>query len=370
MKRLTVPQTKKLMIGHAGTLSIRSWDKSEIEIRYRGELINDLLDDKLTISCESDLLISVPEISNIIVDKTEDNCKIFGRFDNLIINKVIGNLEIESLKIGQIGKVGGNCKIGDVENSLQIEKIEGNCYLNKGQGKIKIEKINGNFHGIVENIEIDCKVGGNIHLQIKDFSRTDNQIKAGGNIRLLITECNDISFIGTSGGSYHLEIGGDMIKGKSGKFNKNIGSGQKSVILSAGGSLKISDHEDITTGNMEFASQDEKGWSDLEKVADNHFSDLTSIDFPDMDGISKKFEKLNKFKDLKINKIVGNSGFDDNFPEGRDEGILNHDKDAEFEIRKKVQPVSEEEKMIILKMLQDKKITAEEADRLLNALEQ
>jgi hypothetical protein len=36
----------------------------------------------------------------------------------------------------------------------------------------------------------------------------------------------------------------------------------------------------------------------------------------------------------------------------------------------KSSPISTEEKMMILHMLQDKKITAEEADRLLRALEQ
>ena len=83
MKCFTVPQTKILKIEHADELNIRSWNNSEIEIRYQGELKNDLQGDTLTISCESDLLISLPEKTKIIIDKIDGNCKIHGEFENL-----------------------------------------------------------------------------------------------------------------------------------------------------------------------------------------------------------------------------------------------------------------------------------------------
>lgn len=373
MKYLSVPQTKILQIEHADELYIRSWNKSEIEFRYQGELKNDLQGELLTVSCESNLLISLPGNTKIIIDKIDGNCKIYGKFENLVIDRIPGNLEIGSLTNGQINRVGGNCKIGNVISSLQIEKIGGNCNLINSEGKIKFEKIGGNFHGFGENIQIECRAVGNIQLQIKDFSESDNQIQAGGNVRLYVTNGKNFSLNGSGRGGFQLKLGDELIQGKSGKFNKSIGAGQKSVILSAGGSLKISDREEMSKVINDLSENDEKEWNDLEKRADSHFGSTNKFDIRDLEGIDKKLDELIKIKDRKLNKIIDNSGY---FDSEADHLLDDRDiKSSEHiiskpEIQKEAQPVTEEEKMIVLKLLQDKKITAEEADRLLQALEQ
>ena len=374
MKCFTIPQTKILQIEHADELYIRSWNNSEIEIRYQGELKNDLQGDILAISCKSDLIISLPENTKIIIDKIDGNCKIYGKFENLIIGRIPGNLEINSIINGQIDKVGGNCKIGKIMSSLQIAKIGGNCYLNHIGGKIKIEKIGGNFHGFGENIQIECWAGGNIHLKIKDFSASDNQINAGGNVRLFVTNGNNISLSGVGKGGFQFQLGDELLKGKSGKFNKSIGTGQKSVAISAGGSLKISDQEEMSTANSELSDNNEIIWNDLEKKAENHSKYINKFGLSDEEGIDKKLDEIINTKEHKLSKIVENSGYSDfefDIPFDKSEiEFGEHTNTKPVLNQKKSQPVTEEEKMIVLKMLQDKKITAEEADRLLQALEQ
>lgn len=373
MKCISVPQTKILQIEHADELNIRSWNKSEIEFRYHGELKNDLQGDILTISCKSNLLISLPGNTKIIIDKIDRNCKIYGKFENLIVDRIPGNLEIDSIKNAQIDRVGGNCKIGNVISSLQIEKIGGNCHINNCEGKLKLEKIGGNFHGFGENIQIECRAGGNINLQIKDFSESENQIRAGGNVRLYVTNGNNLSLNGSGNGGFQLKLGDELLKGKSGKFNKSIGNGQKSVILSAGGSLKISDQEEMPAAINELTENIEKEWSDLEKRADSHFKNISKFGITDIEGIDKKLDEFIKIKEQKLNNILENSGYSDfesGFPLDKRGTEFSEHTITKPADQKDVQPVTEEEKMIVLKMLQDKKITAEEADRLLKALEQ
>ena len=117
----------------------------------------------------------------------------------------------------------------------------------------------------------------------------------------------------------------------------------------------------------------EKEWNDLEKRADSQFKIANKFGIRDLEGIDKKLDELIKIKDRKLNKIVDNSGYSD-FE--TDNAMDNRDiKSSEHIIKNPVvqkvsQPVTEEEKMIVLELLQDKKITAEEADRLLQALEQ
>ena len=299
--------------------------------------------------------------------------KFMENLKTFIIGRIPGNLEVNSIINAQIEKVAGNCKIGKTLGSLQITKIGGNCYLNHCEGKLKFEKIGGNFQGFGENIQIECKVGGNIQLQIKDFSASDNQINAGGNVRLLITNGTNLSLSGAGKGGFYLKLGDELLRGKIGKFNKSIGTGQKSVAVSAGGSLKISDQEEMPVTINQSSKNIEKEWNDLEKRGDSQFKISNKFGIPDLEGIDKKIDEFVSTIEHKVNKIVENSGYSDF------ENDTAMDKsDIEFgditnrqpAVQKVSQPVTEEEKMIVLKMLQDKKITAEEADRLLQALEQ
>lgn len=351
-------------------LFIRSWDKSEIEVQFPEELDYDQQNNSLSISSKTDLIISAPVNTKLYIERTGGNCKINGNLDTKKIIKVSGNLNIESITNSEIIKVGGNCNIGSVEESLQIEKIGGNCHLKNVSGKIVLGKIGGNLSISGTDYHLDCKAGGNIHIQIKDFLDNENQVIAGGNVNLLLTEGTNLDIQGSSNGGYQLEIGGDRLTGKIGDFHKTIGNGDKSVIVSAGGNLKLSDQGKIESHNLEFMESDHIISDGIDSI--NNIED--DLDFHEISNLDKKIKNsLNNFggkvkgKVLeKLEKLGSNEKLED-ILQNNPVSLNENDNHAPVQ---NSQSVSEEEKMIVLKMLQEKKISAEEADRLLQALEE
>lgn len=371
-------QVKKLEIVAHQNLFIRSWNEDGVEIRYPSKDYIDIEnnDGELEIHSRVDCLISAPKELILYLENVRKNCKISGQFQNVTIEYVGGNLEIESLDLGVIEKVGGNLKIGEVSKSITIEKVGGNFALVKNNGGILCEKIGGDFIANGISGGLDCSVGGNIVLSNTNFVRSSTSLKAGGNIKISYVGAPNFHLEAKSGGGYHIELGKDTFKGIYRTLDHVFGSGEPYVNLRAGGSIKINVKTQDAIPEIHFMQPDDLSWNELERKIESKQTIFDDFSIPDMNFLDNHFEDEIIMKTQVIESQIQKAmeKLDKKFVNNFDvfTNLGSHQKrDASEQQPKPVKnPVSNEEKMMILKMLQDKKITAEEADRLLNTLEQ
>lgn len=378
MEKAYFEKIKNLEIVAHRNLFIRNWDEDGVEIRIpsRDKIDIENYAGELEINSRVDCLISAPKDTIITIENVRKNCKISGQFQNLTIEYVGGNLEIESLEIGLIENVGGNLRIGEVTKSITIEKIGGNFALAKNNGEILCEKVGGDLIANGLSGGLDCSVGGNIVLANTNFVRSSTSLKAGGNIKISYVGIPNFHLEAKSGGGYHIELGKDSFKGIYRTLDHIFGSGEPYVNLRAGGSIKINAKSQEILPDIQFMLSDDSSWDELERKVEEKQNNLEDFSIPDMDFMDRHFEDEIMMKTQVIESRIQKAmeKLDKKFLNNLDVFTnlgANQKSEVPVQTPKPVKnSVSNEEKMMILKMLQDKKITAEEAEKLLSTLEQ
>lgn len=373
MKTLIYQNVDHIVIDVKKNLFIRSWDRSEVEIRFveNKKLEIDQDQGNVTISGNTHCMISAPESTDMLIEHAGGNCKVFGKFDNMTIEDIGGNLQIESIGNGLVERVGGNFYIGSVHHGLNVEKVGGNLNLASAMMPVQIEKVGGNLFVSGTLNDLACSTGGNINLFVEEVSGSNLSLRAGGNIHIGYKGTADVTITAKSAGGYNFQIGESVIKGHMGSIEKSFGSGSADWVLKAGANISILPVEKAPFSSVSFEDMDDAHWEEIaEKVQARNISNLDFSDFGEdfseeirmkTSGIENRVQKaLEKFQQSGVWDIS--------------DSAINYRsaaKSASTPAPSKSSPaVSNEERMLILQMLQDKKITAEEADRLLSALEQ
>ena len=140
--------------------------------------------------------------------------------------------------------------------------------------------------------------------------------------------------------------------------------------------LKINAKSQDVLSDIHFMPSDDLSWNELERKIESKQNIFDTFSIPDLDFLDHHFEDEIVMKtqviESRIQKAMEklDKKFLNNLDVFTNLGAHQKSEFSEQQPKQVKNQVSNEEKMMILKMLQDKKITAEEADKLLNTLEQ
>jgi hypothetical protein len=294
---------------------------------------------------------------------------VYGEFDHLIIEKVGGNLEISDAQDVQVEVVGGNCALGVINGHVNVEKVGGNLHAYSVFGAGLFEKIGGNLYikGTLSNIS--CDVGGNATIICDSLVYSENKVRAGGNIKMSIQPGMDFDLTAAAGAQLNIKV--DQVEEKvlTRSIKKTFGSGGPKLSLKSGGNLKLTDREPLTQKDYQPKPFDDESWSIMEEHVEKNLGSNTMFDLSYFMNLEKEINEevteKTKFAQERIQAAMAkmNKKFQGFNLESGFGGEVTQKQE-------KAAGVSEEERMMILKMLQDKKITAEEADHLLQILDE
>lgn len=305
-------------------------------------------------------------LGNIVIDNVNDskiekvggNCRIRSVKGELEIKKIGGNVIIEDYFDLKLEKCGGSCQLNKSTGSNQIGKVGGNLKVNQLDKPISVSKIGGNFSIINGKILEAVSVGGDIKGSLEDLSQPVT-LKAGGSINLTVMQSiNNSTIVVNPGGEYHMQIKKEAFTGIGSTFTKEYGDGKTRLNFQAGGDILLMDEPDLienTDNNQEisFNSQEDTVEDNLvhEKV---RFA--TALASKKIDEAQRKLDELSQFGISKLDKFEIPSI--NKPPLVTEEQNFSNQKDS----------ASDEEKLLVLNMLQQKKISIKEAENLLNIL--
>ena len=379
METSTFKEVNTITINCKKSVLVRRWENDQVEARYptNKECNFNLDSDVLDIVAKSYLILSVPKNIEFIIERIYGNLETVGDLGKILIENVNGNCSIQSTERLTIENVSGNCKIGHITSSANIRNVGGNLSFIVENGIMEIHGVGGNLSGKADSVNLTTSVGGNIKIMTNRFEGNENQLRAGGSIKLNISDLDNTVINARAGGIVSINYQEFIEKFTNGKFEKKFGSGEKEVQLKAGGNIKISDEEADFEINQNFGSVDDAYVDGIEQKFELRALQSSGFDFSDLfdiDGdISEKIREKTQMADEKIQKAMEKMERKFSFKE--EFGMPRPPRPPRPPVEPqprgpKSSPISTEEKMMILQMLQDKKITAEEADRLLRALEQ
>lgn len=355
-----------------GDLSVGGWDGGDILVK--GDAEDTRLEqsgDEVVLSSSGDLSLRVPKGASIRFNQISGDASIRGVMGDIELIEISGDLSIREA---------GSVSIDSVQADFSLRGAKGNLYVKNARGDVSIRDVEG--HISMDSVADDLALRGargNIKVNVGEDVVVYLEPRADGEYS--ITAGDDILLVLPSDANATLNLHGNQIdvdwpgmENEEDVIERGItlGDGSAKIVLNAGGDIRVTN--DTNAGN----SADEFGnfaglnfdWSGFGEMISRQVERATGQATRRAAEAARRAERLageaarraerhaeRHARRWKGNVNVGRWNWDFNSQN------LRTPPSAPSE------PVAEEERMAILKMLAEKKITAEQAEQLLNALE-
>lgn len=387
MNRLTFPVEgiSIITLKSHGDLHLSAGNFNEITVFSDvEELKTSRQNDEMVFKTHDDLDIQIP---NSLVLKIE---KIYG---DAFLQGVEGVVQIET--------VAGDMFVRNFKAGLRVSNLGGDCTLNEIGGDVKIERIGGDLFGEGISGGVESRVGGSVMVQaggplniraggdigLHLTSAKPANLKAGGDIALHLPANMDANVELESGGEQILvHVGSHQVDLQKWTYTAVVGAGGVLLQLDAGGDVEVvdtpwdRDEVDSQVSGMDETWREHQCQLDesLTEIADEagdrfsqraqHISEkaarISERAAQISERVARKMERHAERISRQVEGIQGQIPSDFAMPPIPPIPPI---YPAQPETQKT--GASEEERKIILQMLADKKITAEQAELLLQALE-
>ena len=215
------------------TVSVKSPDPNGVTLEQEGEIVR--------ISSRSDCTVHVPRQAQVKVNEAQGEVVLKAFEGELTVKAVRGNLTLRSIGPTMIELVQGNLEAKNVEGSLEIERVDGNAVLRDIQGDLYAKTVRGNLQIFEVDGSVEVNADGNISINLDPSPGESYTLTARGNSACNVPE--DASFeleVIKAGGRITLNLPG-VENGKNIKapYKITVGEGDAKMNLSAAGNVVI-----------------------------------------------------------------------------------------------------------------------------------
>lgn len=398
-----------------GNLQVKGWERSELLVKAEASSQANVIEnsDHQELSCAGDCIVRLPYESQVNVQLVEGNARFKLVEGVLQVEAVRGNLAVRNCGPTRIGSVSGDLLVRQLRGELEVERCGGNAAVRDIQGGLEMTQISGNLD--VRDAEGDLRltVGGNARLNLCQLLGTQYRVSAGGNLHIQLPEENDLQATFTSGSGRIEVVAADRRKlVKSSRHELTLGDGTAQMELIAGGNIHFSCEEGRWEGIDDLDAELETAFEGLseafrqnltaqiENQIDSHVEMINEKlshldDSLAQSGMSQEeIERLRRRAQDAAEKASSRAEEQmRRAQEKMERKLAAAQRKAELRARaaerrrgahragpesfswsrSRTEPSapasSEEERLLILSMLGEKKITVEQAEKLLAALE-
>lgn len=328
------------------------------------------------IKATSDCHLQIPSMMTVTVEKVGSDASVTGLLGRVIIGKVGGDLLLHNLAGASIESVGGDLNISNSGDGMEVSRVGGDLYGKQIQA-LSTRAVGGDARLLQVTGHVNLSAGGDVDLEFINSTLPAAVIIAGGDVRIVVPkDAQGQLELKSEGNTIQIHASGQEGDWEDELLSLPLGEGGNQLKISAGGDILITEDGSMAADFNETFTSNETDWNsfgeDLEKQIRESFGDsmenikwATSSATLAADKAQLKLEKaLHKMESNGV--VIDHNGINVD-RNGKHVGIT-FGTPANGQ-QKTVNRLTDEERLLILKMLQEKKITAEEADQLLTALE-
>ncbi|HVM72689.1 MAG TPA: hypothetical protein VMT91_13085 [Anaerolineales bacterium] len=394
-----------------GDLRVAGWERNELMAKTSGsqlELISSSI--PITISCNEDLIVYLPHAAIVKVEQVSGDTSLQALSGPVTLGPVDGDLTIKDLGPVTLGRVSGDASLRNV-GALNAETIAGDFSLRGGKGVCAVDTVGGDasirdIDGMlaIENVgsdlyvrnvhaAVNVKAGGDVALYLAPLPGQTYDITAGDDLILRLSPDTNVRLHLTGGSpeSIHVDFPGVSLPEDCSGCEVVIGreaDAMAEMLLTAGDDLLVTSQADSWDSAADFGvgMRDGSEWNFPPFELPEDFSErINQRVQAAMERAQSHLEAANRHAEtaghrasIKIEAAMRRAEAKARAAEVRSRrgqananiriGRWNWDVTPHGPVQSSA-PVSDEERLSILKMLQEKKITVEEAEKLLAALE-
>jgi hypothetical protein len=374
-------------------------------------------EDQVTIRCVSDCTVRVPRAAIVQIRTAHGDAVIKGLDGSLSIDSVSGELELRSVSATNIGKVSGNLTAKNVDGDLNIDSIVGDVSVRGVQGNFNVSgSISGNLSLTDVGGSAKASARGNIILRLDPAPGHDYEFNSSGNLFCRLSSDASVEISVPKASQVMVDLPGIHASAPvQTPYALTLGEGDAKISLSATGNVVLDTHApDWDMGDFDINVDSEvEGMADAvsQQIAQQVDSQVRMIEDQLDAQLSSLTMRLNaaKLTEDQARRIEERAReASQRATERAQERVRRAQERMEqkmaaaqrkMEYRAQAlerasrhgrhsvglgnftvpsspkppsppgEPVNEEERLMILRMLEQKKITMEEAETLLTALE-
>jgi hypothetical protein len=170
-----------------GDLQVKGWDRPEVAVEASSEDLSlDEGDDVVRLSCQGDCAIHLPYSASLKVESVHGDAHLKLLQDQLEIARVQGSLTLRSVAATRIGSINGDFSAKGISGSLNVEQIHGNAAVREVAGDCTLVEVQGNLDLRDIEGEIEASAEGNASLRLSQMSGLEYSLQAQGNISCLL----------------------------------------------------------------------------------------------------------------------------------------------------------------------------------------
>lgn len=352
------PKIKVDVVG--GDLSVVGWDGDILIKGDEDEVRFTQTDELVSLSSGGDLALRVPKGASFEVASIGGDASIRGVQGNVDLGEIGGDLSIRDARSLTIGAIGADFSLRNAKGDIHVRKAGGDVSIREVEGNIAFDSVENDLVLRGAKGDVKVNVGEDVIVYLDPRADGEYSVVAGDDILLVLPPDANVTLV-MQGDRIDVDLPGVDPDEDATERVVVRGSGSAKISLSAGGDVRVSSREDAGEFAEEFGNFAgiNFDWSGFGDRISRQVEEATRRAAKRAEEAVRRAERhaARHARHPKSGFVVGRWNWD---PQGAPKPPT---PPASSE------SVSEEERMAILKMLAEKKITAEQAEQLLSALE-
>ena len=382
-----------------GDLSVIGWDGNDLLIKGdEDEFRVEQKGEAVSVFSSADLSLRVPRTASLQFVMIGGDASLRGLMGGCEIKEVGGDISIRDIGGISIDSIHGDISLANVKGDVYVKNIHGDASIREvdgnvtldmltddlslraGKGNLRVKTLNGDasIHGVDGHITLDSvsddlalrgargnikvSVGEDVVVYLEPKAEGEYTIDAGKDI-LMVLPKNASATLDLRGDEIYLDWPGFDNDESATERVVTLGDGSARITLNAGGEVRISNRSDAGDSADEFGNFAGLNfdWSGFGERISRQVDQATARAAKRAEEAARRAERHAERHARRGKGGVVIGGWNWDLKGGMPKPPSAPPPPSE--------PVSEGERMAILKMLADKKITAEQAEQLLAALE-
>jgi F0F1-type ATP synthase epsilon subunit len=244
-KRIDTGSSPEIVIEQVnGNLEVKGWDEAAVELRASPDTLNlQEGDDLLRVSCTGNLELRIPRRADLQVGEVHGQARLRRLEEPLRIGTVYGSLALRELSEVSLDAVDGEFSAREIVGGLKVGRGRGNVSLRNVQGDCDLTQVDGNLEARSLAGNFQASAEGNVRLSLSRMTGDAYQIHAAGNLYLDLPEDADVRLALRCEGNIRVRFPGQPKAMAESSYELTLGDGRAVLNAEAGGNIYLSSLE-------------------------------------------------------------------------------------------------------------------------------
>lgn len=239
----TSPAPHITVVQCVGNLIVRGSDERRITLQARGEPSDALLQregDTFSLTTRSDCLLLCPPATTLTIQAVRGDLQVEGLQGPLAVGTVNGDVRLHRIGAATLEQVFGDLSVRQTEGDLQVHRVAGDARIRYVEGQVRLAQVGADLwaEGLQEGLIAEA-VGADVRLWPPFSPNAVYLVRAGSDLALYLPADPDLHLALDAGGRLCSHLPGLTLPEAEARLEHTLGAGAGRLEAHAGGHVHL-----------------------------------------------------------------------------------------------------------------------------------